>query len=89
MTVMPVWCQIYLFAFLAGAVSTLFDTPVFGRIARKSLIMRLMITKSPNSPRRMKKARRYMFFSLRDLQTAENAATLSATQKLNTGTAQL
>ena len=35
MTVMPVWCQIYLFAFLAGAVSTLFDTPVFGRIARK------------------------------------------------------
>ncbi|HJH02556.1 MAG TPA: hypothetical protein K8W19_00840 [Victivallis vadensis] len=35
------------------------------------------------------KVRRYMFFSLRDLQTAENAATLSATQKLNTGTAQL
>ncbi|MBS1371692.1 MAG: undecaprenyl/decaprenyl-phosphate alpha-N-acetylglucosaminyl 1-phosphate transferase [Lentisphaeria bacterium] len=32
---MSVWSQIYLFAFLAGAVSTLLGTPLFGRIARK------------------------------------------------------
>ena len=32
---MSVWNQIYLFAFLAGAVSTLLTTPLFGWIARK------------------------------------------------------
>lgn len=36
---MPVWIQIDCFAFLAGAVSTLIGTPVFGWIARRLGIM--------------------------------------------------